>query len=63
MDTCLFWWQAQHRLVLTHLLVPKQCGTSDSCTTQQEEELFDYQDKLDLITIGWIHVSVLPIVT
>ncbi|KAK4328152.1 hypothetical protein Pmani_001427 [Petrolisthes manimaculis] len=46
---------AQHRLVLTHLLVPKQCGTSDSCTTQQEEELFDYQDKLDLITIGWIH--------
>ncbi|XP_066939921.1 STAM-binding protein-like isoform X3 [Macrobrachium rosenbergii] len=46
---------AQNKLVLTHLLVPKQCGTSDSCTTQQEEELFDYQDKLDLITIGWIH--------
>ncbi|XP_042238031.1 STAM-binding protein-like [Homarus americanus] len=46
---------AQHRLLVTHLLVPKQCGTSDSCTTQQEEELFDYQDKLDLITIGWIH--------
>ncbi|XP_047472052.1 STAM-binding protein-like isoform X2 [Penaeus chinensis] len=46
---------AQNQLVVTHLLVPKQCGTSDSCTTQQEEELFDYQDKLDLITIGWIH--------
>ncbi|XP_068207999.1 STAM-binding protein-like isoform X2 [Palaemon carinicauda] len=46
---------AQNQLLLTHLLVPKQCGTSDSCTTQQEEELFDYQDKFDLITIGWIH--------
>ncbi|KAK8379390.1 hypothetical protein O3P69_019353 [Scylla paramamosain] len=45
----------QHKLLVTHLLVPKQCGTSDSCTTQQEEELFDHQDKLDLITIGWIH--------
>lgn len=46
---------SQHKLLVTHLLVPKQCGTSDSCTTQQEEELFDYQDKLDLVTIGWIH--------
>ncbi|XP_069187420.1 STAM-binding protein-like isoform X3 [Procambarus clarkii] len=46
---------AQHKLLVTHLLVPKQCGTADSCTTQQEEELFDYQDRLDLITVGWIH--------
>ncbi|KAK7069038.1 AMSH-like protease [Halocaridina rubra] len=46
---------AQNQLVVTYLLVPKQCGTSDSCTTQQEEELFDYQDRFDLITIGWIH--------
>ncbi|XP_050694007.1 STAM-binding protein-like isoform X3 [Eriocheir sinensis] len=46
---------AQSKLLITHLLVPKQCGTADSCTTQQEEELFDHQDKLDLITIGWIH--------
>ncbi|XP_069951956.1 STAM-binding protein-like isoform X2 [Cherax quadricarinatus] len=46
---------AHHKLLVTHLLVPKQCGTADSCTTQHEEELFDYQDKLDLITVGWIH--------
>ncbi|XP_062514946.1 STAM-binding protein-like A [Corticium candelabrum] len=40
---------------ITHVLVPKQTGTPDSCTTLNEEELFDYQDKYDLITLGWIH--------
>ncbi|KDR24328.1 STAM-binding protein [Zootermopsis nevadensis] len=43
------------RLIVTHLLVPKQNGTADSCTTQNEEEIFDYQDQHDLITLGWIH--------
>ncbi|KAJ9586655.1 hypothetical protein L9F63_019757, partial [Diploptera punctata] len=43
------------QLIITHLLVPKQSGTSDSCTTQNEEEIFDYQDQHDLITLGWIH--------
>ncbi|CAL4151064.1 unnamed protein product, partial [Meganyctiphanes norvegica] len=46
---------SQNRLLITHLLVPKQSGTSDSCTTHEEEQLFDYQDRLDLITLGWIH--------
>ncbi|XP_076035818.1 STAM-binding protein-like A isoform X3 [Oratosquilla oratoria] len=46
---------AQNTLLITHLLVPEQCGTSDSCTTQHEEKLFDYQDQHDLITLGWIH--------
>ncbi|KAK7869958.1 hypothetical protein R5R35_013732 [Gryllus longicercus] len=43
------------RLIITHLLVPKQIGTADSCTTQNEEEIFEYQDRHDLITFGWIH--------
>ncbi|XP_069680632.1 STAM-binding protein [Periplaneta americana] len=43
------------QLIITHLLVPKQNGTADSCTTQNEEEIFDYQDQHDLITLGWIH--------
>ena len=30
----------RNTLVITHLLVPKQTGTSDSCTTLNEEELF-----------------------
>jgi len=43
------------QLIITHLLIPKQIGTADSCTTQNEEEIFDYQDQHDLITLGWIH--------
>lgn len=45
----------KNQLVVTHLLVPEQTGTCDSCTTQKEEDLFDYQDQNDLITFGWIH--------
>lgn len=41
---------------MTHLMIPKQSGTSDSCTTMNEEEIFEFQDKQDLITLGWIHV-------
>jgi len=37
-------------------MIPKQSGTSDSCTTMNEEEIFEFQDKQDLITLGWIHV-------
>ncbi|CAH0395809.1 unnamed protein product [Bemisia tabaci] len=46
---------SQDKLVITHLLVPEQNGTPDSCTTQNEEALFAFQDKFDLITLGWIH--------
>ena len=44
-------------VTVTHVILPKQRGTPDSCQTLAEEELFEYQDKLDLITVGWIHVS------
>jgi hypothetical protein len=54
-----FFFQNHGQLIVTHLLVPKQNGTADSCTTQNEEEIFDYQDQHDLITLGWIHVSFL----
>jgi STAM-binding protein len=39
------------------LIIPKQTGTPDTCTTENEEDLFDIQDKHDLLTFGWIHVS------
>ena len=45
---------AQNRFQITHLLIPKQSGTSDSCTTTGEESIFDYQEKHDLITLGWV---------
>ncbi|KAI4460362.1 amsh-like protease [Holotrichia oblita] len=37
------------------MILPKQKGTADSCMTMNEEEIFDYQDQHNLITIGWIH--------
>lgn len=46
-----------NRLIITHVIVPKQHGTPDSCTTMNEEEIFDIQDQHNLITLGWIHVS------
>ncbi|KAJ6649929.1 STAM-binding protein-like A [Pseudolycoriella hygida] len=46
---------AQNQLLITHVIVPKQNGTSDSCTTMNEEDIFDIQDQQNLITLGWIH--------
>ena len=46
---------SQDMFTISHLIIPKQTGTSDSCTTQGEEELFEIQDKENLITLGWIH--------
>ncbi|XP_050296152.1 STAM-binding protein-like isoform X2 [Anthonomus grandis grandis] len=45
----------KNQLIITHMILPKQNGTPDSCTTTNEEEIFDYQDQHNLITIGWIH--------
>jgi len=45
----------QNVLIITTLLIPKQTSTSDTCSTINEEELFDYQDKNKLFTMGWIH--------
>lgn len=43
---------------LTHLIIPKQEGTPDSCNAVGEESLAEYQIAHDLLTLGWIHVSV-----
>lgn len=44
---------------MTSLLIPNQEGTSDTCTTKDEEAIFEYQDKNGLLTLGWIHVSLI----
>lgn len=49
---------AKNEFIITHMIVPKQKGTPDSCTTMNEEEIFDFQDQHNLITIGWIHVFI-----
>jgi STAM-binding protein len=46
---------AQNKLIISHVILPKQKGTADSCNTMNEEEIFDIQDTYNLITLGWIH--------
>ncbi|KAI8923763.1 hypothetical protein BC831DRAFT_469518 [Entophlyctis helioformis] len=40
---------------VTTLLIPQQTATSDSCTTRNEELIFEVQDSRELLTLGWIH--------
>lgn len=47
--------QSHNTFSITHLVVPKQSGTTDTCTTTHEEEQFAFQDARDLMTLGWIH--------
>lgn len=46
---------SNNEFVVSNLIIPKQTGTSDTCNTTEEMELFDTIDKLNLITLGWIH--------
>lgn len=46
---------SRNQLMISHLLVPKQSGTADSCFTESEEEVLEYQDVYGLDTIGWVH--------
>ncbi|XP_043480872.1 STAM-binding protein [Leptopilina heterotoma] len=45
----------RNKLIVTHLLIPHQTGSPDSCLTHNEEDIFDYQDQYNLITLGWVH--------
>jgi len=47
-------------LIVTDLLIPRQTGTSDSCGATNEEDIFEYQHRNGLITLGWIHVRAGP---
>ncbi|XP_062125963.1 STAM-binding protein-like A [Drosophila sulfurigaster albostrigata] len=46
---------ARNELSITHIITPQQQGTPDSCNTMHEEQIFDVQDQMQLITLGWIH--------
>jgi STAM-binding protein len=43
------------KLVITHLIIPNQKGTPDSCDMENEEDFIPIQDKHNIITLGWIH--------
>ncbi|CAN6648655.1 hypothetical protein TRVA0_023S00936 [Trichomonascus vanleenenianus] len=40
---------------VTHLVIPHQESTSDTCTTTNEELLFEFVDEKKLFILGWIH--------
>ena len=40
------------------VVIPKQTGTPDTCSTTNEDELLFYLQEHDLITLGWIHVCI-----
>jgi STAM-binding protein len=42
-------------LFISHLVIPEQKSTSDTCETVNESALFDYCDSEDLMVLGWIH--------
>ncbi|KAG0229877.1 hypothetical protein B0O80DRAFT_448222 [Mortierella sp. GBAus27b] len=46
---------SRNKLTVTTLIIPKQTSTSDTCSTTNEDELFEFQSQRDLMTLGWIH--------
>ena len=44
-----------NELRVTHLLIPKQTGTSDSCTMHGMEDVWETHEKENIISLGWIH--------
>lgn len=46
--------QSHNTFTVSHLLIPKQEGTPDTCMTTDEEEIYQFQDSRDLMTLGWV---------
>ncbi len=42
-------------LIMSHVVVPEQIGTSDTCSATDEESLLDAQLRHQLLCLGWIH--------
>jgi proteasome lid subunit RPN8/RPN11 len=40
---------------ITHVILPTQSATADTCVTSEEESLIEVQTKYDLLSLGWIH--------
>ncbi|KAL2263198.1 hypothetical protein VTK26DRAFT_7772 [Humicola hyalothermophila] len=47
--------QVNNALFITHLVIPEQRCTPDTCETENESGMLNYCIENDLIVIGWIH--------
>ena len=45
----------QGKLMCDCILVPRQEGSSDTCSTTHEDEIWEYCSSHDVCTFGWIH--------
>ena len=45
----------ENKCKITHMIIPKQWGTANTCGTTHEEEMLDYMERNELITLGSIH--------
>ncbi|KAL6591170.1 Mov34-domain-containing protein [Neocallimastix californiae] len=43
------------QLFISTIIIPKQTASSDTCNTLNEIEVLNYQQKHNLLTLGWIH--------
>eukprot|EP00092_Neocalanus_flemingeri_P005354 GFUD01005768.1.p1 GENE.GFUD01005768.1~~GFUD01005768.1.p1 ORF type:complete len:463 (-),score=149.38 GFUD01005768.1:183-1571(-) len=46
---------ANNKFIVSHLLIPRQEGKSDSCTMEGLEDVWDVHDKENIIFLGWVH--------
>lgn len=46
---------SRNAFFVTNLVIPHQLSTSDTCSTTNEELLFEYIDQHELFILGWIH--------
>lgn len=42
-------------LFISHLVIPKQTCTTDTCETDNEEEVMEFCEREDVMVFGWIH--------
>ena len=45
----------QNELVVDRLLIPSQTGSSDQCSTDDEDAIWTYCESNGVCTLGWIH--------
>lgn len=45
----------ENQIIVTHLVIPKQVGTTTSCTSINEEDIYTFHTEFNLVIIGWIH--------
>jgi len=46
---------SNNKFIISHLLIPRQVGKSDSCTMEGLEDVWDVHDKENIIFLGWVH--------